>query len=226
MNVGCFLGLEIVQRPNGSISIHQASYTKSILKRFNMENCHSVSTPGDSNQALHKFIDSEQSSKYPYREAVGSLMYLSIATRPDITHAVSIVSRYMENSKIVHVNAVKRIFKYLNETINFGITYSSTMWTPKLIGYSDADHAGDLDTRRSTSGYIFRLNDNLLSWCSERQKSVSISTMEAEYMAASEAVRELIWLVRLLNELLPRDRKERPLFYMDNDQVHKESGVS
>lgn len=158
-------------------------------------------------------------SNYPYRGAVGSLMYLSVGTRPDITHAVGIASRYLENPRIVHENAVKRIFKYLNGTINFGILYTGTDGM-QLIGYSDADHAGDVDSRRSTSGYIFKLGNGLVSWNSERQKSVAISTMEAEYMSASEAVRELVWLKRLLGELL-MEKLDVPQFFMDNESAIK-----
>lgn len=216
MNVGCFLGLEIEQRSDGSIFVHQSNYAKRVLSRFNMENCNPVATPGDSNKILHDFDDSKP-SEYPYREAVGSLMYLSIATRPDITHAVAIASRYLEKPNMAHENAVKRIFKYLKGTINFGIFYASG-GTNKLIGYSDADHAGDIETRRSTSGYIFKLNDGIISWSSERQKSVSISTMEAEYIAASEASKELIWIRRLLCEILANEL-DVPIFYMDNQSA-------
>lgn len=181
-----------------------------------MENCNAVATPGDTNKLLHDFADSK-ASKYPYEEAVGSLMYSSVGTRPDITHAVGMASRYLEKPTIAHENAVKRIFKYLKNTINFGILYSNGNKF-QLIGYSDADHAGDIETRRSTSGYVFKYNDGIISWSSERQKSVSISTMEAEYIAASEATRELVWLNRLLKEILANDMKI-PIFYMDNQSA-------
>ena len=215
-NVGIFLGLEIEQRKDGSIFVHQTSYAKRVLSKFNMENCNSVATPSDSNKILHNFVDSEP-SKYPYREAVGSLMYLSVATRPDITYAVAIASRYLENPTIVHENAVKRIFKYLKGTINLGIFYASG-GENQLIGYSDADHAGDIETRRSTSGYIFKYNDGIISWSSERQKSVSISTMEAEYIAASEATKELVWIKRLLKEIFENELK-MPIYFMDNQSA-------
>lgn len=218
MNVGCFLGLEIEQKSDGSIFVHQTNYAKRVLEKFNMENCNSVATPSDSNKVLHDFADSEP-CKYPYREAVGSLMYLSVATRPDITYAVAIASRYLENPTVVHVNAIKRIFKYLKNTIHFGIFYVSG-GENQLIGYSDADHAGDIETRRSTSGYIFKFNDGVISWSSERQKSVSISTMEAEYIAASEATRELVWIRRLLDEILENDLNV-PLYFMDNQSAIK-----
>lgn len=85
-----------------------------------------------------------------------------------------------------------------------------------FVGYSDADYAGDISTRRSTSGYVFLLGGNNISWCSERQKSVALSTTESKYIAASNAVKELVWLQRLLNELQPNDINE-PMFCMDNE---------
>lgn len=138
MSVGCFLGLQIVQENDGSIFLHQKAYANRISNRFNMGNCNAVTTPSDPNQVLHGFIDSEPSN-YPYREAVGSLMYLSLGTRPDITYSVGIASRHQENPTIVHENAVKRILKYLKGTVNFGITYSSRD-RPELNGYSDSDN--------------------------------------------------------------------------------------
>lgn len=216
MNVDCFLGLQIEQRKNGSIFVHQSTYANRILEKFNMKECNAVATPSDSNKVLHGFADSEP-TKYPYREAVGSLMYLSVATRPDIMYAVAIVSRFLEKPTIVHVKAVKRIFKYLKNTINYGIFYVSG-GESQLIGYSDADHAGDIETRRSTSGYIFKYNDGGIIWSSERQKSVSISTMEAEYIAASEAMKELVWIKRLLEEVMKDDLKI-PMYFKRSKHI-------
>lgn len=216
MDAGCFLGLQIERKSDGSIFIHQSSYASRVLSRFKMENCNGVATPSDTNKVLHDFVDSE-ASKYPYREAVGSLMYLSVGTRPDISHAVAMASRYLEKPTIAHENAVKRIFKYLKNTLNFGILYVSDEKS-QIIGYSDADHAGDIETRRSTSGYAFKYSDGIISWTSERQKSVSISTMEAEYIAASEATRELVWLNRLFGEILAKNVNESILF-MDNQSA-------
>lgn len=215
MDVGCFLGLQIEQRDDG-IFIHQAAYTRRILERFQMEDSNAVMTPGDPNQILHKF-DEAESSSFPYRELIGSLMYLVVATRPDIAHAVGIVSRYMENPTMVHEKAAKKILRYIKGTINFGIFFSDSEDT-KLTGYSDADYAGDPDTRRSTSGYAFMFGESILSWGSERQKSVSLSTTESEYMAASNAVKELIWLRSFMNELLP-DKIKCVSFLMDNQSA-------
>lgn len=216
MEIGCFLGMQIQQNSDGSIFIHQASYTRKILKKFNMENCHPVAVPMDPNQNVHNFADSERSN-YPYRELIGSLMYLSVATRPDISYAIGIVSRYLEKPTIVHETAAKRILKYLAQSIEYGILYR-TDGDGQLNGFSDADYAGDVDSRKSTSGFIFTYNNNIISWCSERQKAVSLSTMESEYVAASNSIRELIWLKAFIGEILSINFKKIN-FFMDNQSA-------
>lgn len=118
--VGCYLGLEIIQKNDGSIFVHQSAYAERVLSRFGMENCNSVATPSDVNQVMYSF-DETQRSTYPYREAVGSLMDLSVGTRPDITYAVGIAIRSLENPTVVHEIHIKRIFIYLRGTINFGL---------------------------------------------------------------------------------------------------------
>lgn len=215
MDIGTFLGLEIKKFDDGSIFIHQTEYAKKVLEKFNMQNCNGVSTPGDPNQVLHRFDESEKST-YPYRELVGSLMYLSIATRPDITHALIVASRYMEQPTLTHERAVKRILKYINKTFNHGIFYSSNQ-TLNLDAYSDANFAGDIDTRRSTSGFVCLYNGPI-SWCSELQKCVSLSTAESEYIAGASCVRELVWLKNIFCEILG-DSKFKINLFMDNESA-------
>lgn len=164
-----------------------------------MEDCKTVATPSDVNQDVDNLCNSE-GIQFPYRECVGSLIYLAIATRPDISFAVGVASRFLENPTSQHVNSVKRILKYLKFTIDYGIHFAPNE-TAQLVGYSDADYAGDKNTRRSTSGFAFFYNGNIISWGSERQKSVALSTTESEYIAASVAIKELIWLKCLLEEL-------------------------
>lgn len=117
-------------------------------------------------------------------------MYLSQITRPDITFAVNLVSRYLEKPLTTHWNAVERIFKYLKGTSNYSLIYNSS-FKLQLYGYSDAHYAGNITTRWSTSGFIFMMNNGIVAWCSQRQKSVALSTTEAEYIAMSQAVQEL-----------------------------------
>lgn len=212
-----YLGLEIDRLNDGGIFLHQCGYVNRILQRFNMVECNAVSTPADANQILYSNPDTTNKINFPYREAIGCLMYLTVATRPDICYAVNLASRFMENPADIHVNSVKRILKYLKGTPNYGIKFKSEN-NLKFCGFSDADYAGDLDSRRSTSGYVFQLGDSIISWCSERQKTVALSTTESEYIAATHAMKELVWLRHLLAELLPR-RNIDPIFYMDNQSA-------
>lgn len=212
----CFLGLEIDQRPDGSIHAHQQGYARKVLDRFNMTDCNAVSTPLDNSQKLGEF-EADGEIDFPYREAVGSLMYLAVATRPDISFAVGSVSRYLEKPAAAHVNAVKRILKYVKGTMDMGIRFEGGN-DLHFCGYSDADYAGDVTTRRSTSGYVFMFGGSVISWGSERQKSVALSTTESEYMAASHAVKELVWLRNLLCELQQK-KLDAPTFYMDNQSA-------
>lgn len=207
----CFLGLEINQRPDG-IHLNQTAYARKILNRFQMMECNAVSVPAEPNQVLC-VNSTDEISSFPYREAIGSLIYLAIATRPDISYAIGSCSRFMEKPSQMHANAVKRILKYVKGTLNFGIYYESNC-DFGLRGYSDADYAGDVDNRRSTLGYAFLYGSCLISWCSAKQRSVTLSTTESEYVAAAEAMKELIWLKRLLKEIAPEDDRW-PQFYMD-----------
>ena len=128
-----------------------------------------------------------------------SLMYAMIATRPDIAFAVGVVSRYMSNLGKKHWEAVKGILRYLKATKNMRICYGSQELSVK--GFTDLDYAGDLDNRRSTPGYVFTLAGGAVSWRSRLQTCVTQFTIEAEYVAASEACKEAIWLGRLVTDL-------------------------
>lgn len=135
--------------------------------------CKPMETPSDTNSKLSINMGSEKSdlkedlSNIPYQEAVGSLLYLSQGTRPDIAFAVNDVSRFNTNYSTAHWKAVKRIFRYLKNTINYKLCYSST-GKNELCGYSDADWASDLDKRRSCTGYVFNLSNGAIAWKSTR----------------------------------------------------------
>jgi hypothetical protein len=136
-----------------------------------------------------------------YRSVIGSLRYL-VNTRPDIAHAVGIVSRFMEKPSSNHWAAVKQILRYIQGTKDFGCCYRAGSNTATLIGYSDSDHAGDVEDRKSTSGQTFFLGKNNVSWSSQKQRSVvALSSCEAEYVAAAAATCQGLWLSRLLGEM-------------------------
>ena len=139
-------------------------------------------------------------SKVPYASTIGSLIYAMVCTRPDIAHAVGVVSRFMSRSGKQHWEAVKWILRYLK-----GLSDTSLYFTGaslKLQGYVDADFAGDIDSRKSTTGFVFTLGGTAISWASNLQKIVTLSTTEAEYVAATKAGKEMIWLHGFLNELV------------------------
>ncbi|KAE8706377.1 hypothetical protein F3Y22_tig00110393pilonHSYRG00025 [Hibiscus syriacus] len=182
-----FIGLEVDHTHEG-IFLCQHKYAKDLLKRFGMLKCKSTSTPMEPNVKIcsHEGKDLEDATMY--RQLVGSLIYLTL-TRPDISYAVGVMSRYMQNPKKPHLEAIRRILRYVKSTIDYGLLYKKAE-DCKLVSYCDVDYAGDHDTRRSTTGYVFKLGSGTISWCSKRQPMVSLSTTEAKYRAASMAAQE------------------------------------
>jgi len=146
----------------------------------------------------------EEMSRMPYASAVGSLMYAMVCTRPDIAQAVGVVSRYMANPSKEHWSTVKRILRYIKGTSHAALCFGGSDFTVR--GYVDSDFAGDLDKRKSTTGYVFTLAGGAVSWISKLQTVVALSTTEAEYMAATQACKEAIWMQRLLEELRHKQR--------------------
>ncbi|XP_062080405.1 secreted RxLR effector protein 161-like [Humulus lupulus] len=139
--------------------------------------------------------------KIPYAEAIGSVMYSMISTRPDIAYAVSVLSRYMENPGEEHWKGVKWLLRYLKETSNLGLKFDKTGLKTHLEGYVDADYASNRDTRKSITSYCFQLNGCCISWKVQLQQVVALSTTEAEFMATTEIFKEAVWLKGILNEI-------------------------
>lgn len=195
-----FVGMEISYEEN-SIFISQTKYIDKILLKFNMNEANTIKTPADPNVKLVS-PTSATNSNVPYREVVGSLLFLAMVSRPDIAYAVGVASRYLDNYNETHWRAVKRILRYIKETRSFGLLFQpNDSYVNKLIGFSDADYAADLDMRRSATGYLFVLNNCTVSWSSKRQQTVSLSTTEAEFIAAAEATKEAMWLRKLLSDI-------------------------
>ncbi|UYV67852.1 hypothetical protein LAZ67_5002251 [Cordylochernes scorpioides] len=211
-----FLGIEIERQPDGSIFINQKAYIKRILEKFNMSQANKVGTPTDNSTVPG---EAEILENVPFREAIGSLMHLSYLTRPDITFALNKVSQKLAAPTKYDWEAVKRIFKYLVGTTEYGIMYQKGHKVGVLESFSDADFAGDPETRRSTSGVVCKLAGGVISWLSQKQRSVSLSTTEAELVAASNTAKEVIWLNRLFSEISPL--KEQPIIKVDNASTIK-----
>lgn len=217
-----FLGLEIEKNVDGSIRMHQEGYARKILNKFKMNECNPVFVPMDPNTMAKSMDQSKEfmsARDMPYRELVGSLMYLAIATRPDISFALSYVSQHLENPSIVHWNALKRILRYIKGTPSHGIKFMMNS-NARLNVYSDADFAGDVATRRSRTGFVVMVGSAPISWCSQKQQTVSLSTTESEYISGSESIRELIWLQTLYSELHPVN-KNVPFLFIDNQSAIK-----
>ena len=157
---------------------------------------------------------SDTMANVPYRSAVGCLMYLMVGTRPDLAAAVGVLSQFAADPCPTHWQALKRVFRYIQGTKTYGIEF--TVDGDALQGYSDADWAGDTESRRSTSGYAFMMNGGCISWRSKKQRTVALSSTEAEYMALSEATQEEVWLKVFLCELGEMAMDEAVKMYEDN----------
>jgi hypothetical protein len=202
------LGMEIRRdREARKLWLSQKNYIRKVLENFSMLDAKLVSTPLanhfrlSSNQCPKNVEEIEDMTRVPYASAVGCLMYAMVCTRPDLAHAVSIISRYMANPGREHWNAVKWIFRYLKGTAEHGILFSRQPGTNSVIGYVDANYAGDVDDRRSTTGYLFTLLGGPICWKSTLQSIVAMSTIEVEYMAVAEAAKEALWLKGLVKVL-------------------------
>ena len=194
-----FVGMQIKRnREKKEMIIHQSAYIQQVINKFGMSDAKSISVPADPNVILESSDESVSVSELPYRQLVGSLMYIAIVSRPDIGFAVNILSRFLSKYNHVHWRAAKRVVAYLIGTANLGIGYQCVSDT--LVRYSDSDYARCTETRRSTTGYVFFLAGGPVTWTSHRQKLVTLSTTESEYVAAAAAVKEAVWLRILLNE--------------------------
>ncbi|KAL2328979.1 hypothetical protein Fmac_022406 [Flemingia macrophylla] len=134
-----------------------------------------------------------------YKQLVGSLMYIT-TTRPDMMFSVSLISRFMSQPTQMHMQAAKRVLRYLQGTVNFGILYKKG-GNEELLGYTDNDYAGDLEDRKSTSGYVFLMSNGAVAWSSKKQPIVTLSTTEAEFVAAAACACQAVWMRRILKEL-------------------------
>ena len=193
------LGVNIHIDDNGIVLCQRQSLLR-LLEKYGLSDANTVSTPLDCNSKLVKDDDSSKlADPSKYQSMAGSLLHAARATRPDIAHAVGTVSKFNSAPTEVHMKAVKRIFRYLKGTIDLSLRYNAT--GEKLYGYSDADWASDADDRHSTSGNVFLMAGGAISWLSQKQTTVALSTAEAEYMALGSAAQEAIWLRHLLSDL-------------------------
>jgi hypothetical protein len=212
-----FLGIEFNCFQDESYAMSQEKYIDAILNRFSMNDCKPVATPMNNEISLTKATEEEHKEfvkqGFHYRQAVGSLVYLAMSTRPDISFALSKLSQFLENTSMSHVMALKRVLRYLKGTKDYKLVFSRS--DGKLNGYTDSDWAGDTEDRRSTSGYIFTLGSAPVSWKKRKQPTVALSSCEAEYMALTEATKEALYL-RTLCKTFSFDQLEKTVILCDN----------
>ena len=207
-----FLGLAVTHHPGG-LFLSQRKYASEIIERTGMTSCKPTATPVDTKSKLSTSSGSPYKDPTQYRRLAGALQYLTF-TRPDISYVVQQVCLHMHDLKDEHMNSLKRILRYLQGTLDHGLhLYKSSVYG--LISYTDADWGGCPDTRRSTSGYCIFLGDNLISWSSKRQPTLSRSSAEAEYREVANVVSESCWIRNLLLELHCPIRKAT-LVHCDN----------
>jgi hypothetical protein len=187
-----------------------------------MEACNGVSTPIEPNlQLLNNESEATPENRLLYQQAIGKIIYAMLGTRPDLAFTVSVLSSFCSNPSPKHAIAVQRVFRYLRKTADTGITYSGTQEPSNSLGYTDSDWAGNLDSRKSTSGYVFILFGGATSWKSSRQSIVAMSSTEAEYIACSEAAKEALWLQRLLGEIQRTPIRKAQTLFADNQGAIK-----
>ena len=194
-----YLGIEVSQKKCG-ISLRQTAYAKKILEQFGLLDCNPVTSPMEPKLKVKKDEDGEKVDPTEYRRVVGCLRYLT-HTRPDLSYAVGIASRFMEQPTTLHFQVVKHILRYVKGTVDYGLNYGKGREIEDLVGFTDSDLGGDAVGSKSTSGMIFYLRKNPVSWQYQKQKTDALSTCEAEFMAATVAACQAIWLENLMKEL-------------------------
>lgn len=209
------LGIKIRRdRSRRLLHLSQESYLQSVLDRFGMEHSNHVSSPLLNSTRLAPATPEDHAahSDFPYREIVGCLNHAAINTRPDISHAVSQLAQHSSSYGLIHITAAKHLLRYIKGTLDRGMSFGKhDVPTRQLSGFADADYANDITTRRSTTGYTISLGGSTVCWRSRRQRSVALSTTEAEYMSMGDCAKHLLWFRRLLYILTMQEVPTTPI---------------
>ncbi|CAL8095938.1 unnamed protein product [Orchesella dallaii] len=214
--VETFVGINVQRDDDGGIFLGQKGFINSLLIKFNMQDCNQASVPMQPNLDLSPAENIE--TEYPFRQLIGSLLFLSRTTRPDIAFAVARLSQFTTCFDERHWTYGKHVLRYLKGTQDYGLYYGPDQTTIILTGYTDSDYAGDRNDRKSTSGYVFFLNEAPISWRSCKQDGISLSTTEAEYKALSSGAKEAAWIRRLVEEL-GYEQPEPTEIFVDNQSA-------
>ena len=193
-----YLGIEVLQGEDG-IVLKQDRYARRILEET-VASCNSTHVPMEMNSKFSKAPEERRVDEKEYRRSVGCLRYL-LHTRPDLSFAVGVLSRYMQEPKVSHGEALKQVLRYLCGTCTLGLRFQRGK-DLKLEGYSDSLHNVDIDDGKSMTGHVFYFGNSHITWCSTKQEIVALSSCEAEFMAATEAAKQAIWLQELMSEVV------------------------
>ncbi|KAI3739706.1 hypothetical protein L2E82_30117 [Cichorium intybus] len=207
-----YLGIE-VQQAKGDILISQVGYAKKVLQAAGTGDCNPIKYPMEQRLGITKDEEGIPVDATNYRRIIGSLRYLT-HRRPDISYSVGVVSRFMESPKESHLKAVKHILRYIKGTVDYGLVYKKG-GDRKLVGFSDSSYGTDLDDRKGTTGTVFYFSGKIISWSSQKQQTVALSSCEAEFMATTEAACQALWLRSLLKDLTGW-KEEIVKLYVDN----------
>jgi hypothetical protein len=211
-----YLGIEVKQGRR-SIELRQSAYAIKLLDKAGMGRCNACATPMEVRPKLSKNGTSPVVDATLYRSLIGSLRYL-LHTRLELTFAVGYLSRFMEEPRQEHMAAMKQMLRYIKGTYDYGLFYTNDGGKLNLLGYSDSDMAGDVDDQKSTTGVIFFLGGNPVTWLSQKQRVVALSSCEAEFIAGASAACQAVWLRRLLGDIVGASVPP-PVLKMDNQSA-------
>lgn len=199
--IDSFLGIQVERNSDGvSIALSQSRYMRNMVKKFCMDDCKAAATPMENGLSL-AIGDKEKLTKQPYRELIGCLTYATQTTRPDLCASTNYFSRFQGCCTDEHFVYAKRILRYIQGTADMKMVYRRNAEADILTGYADSDWAGDKTDRKSTSGYVFKVFGNTISWLTQKQPTIALSSTEAEYYALGMAICEAMWLRSLLVEI-------------------------
>ena len=207
-----YLGIEVTQN-GGDISIKQSAYATKILKEVGMMDCNETLIPMDPGTKLTKNTEGTMVNSTEYRSLIGSLRYL-LHTRPDLSYSIGLLSRFMQEPKEQHMKAIRQVLRYVKGTINYGITYKHNGGN-KIQGFSDSSYGVNTQEGKGTTGIIFYYGDSPISWSTQKQATVALSSCESEFIAATAAATQALWLKRLLSRLT-HSKEEKVIIMVDN----------
>ncbi|GJS18526.1 ribonuclease H-like domain, reverse transcriptase, RNA-dependent DNA polymerase [Tanacetum coccineum] len=207
-----YLGIEVTQT-NGDISIKQSAYASKILKEAGMIDCNETLIPMDPGTRLTKITEGTMVNSTEYRSLIGCLRYL-LHTRPDLSYSVGLLSRSMQEPREQHMKAIKQVLRYVKGTKDYGITYMHNEGN-KIHGYSDSSYGVNTTEGKGTTGIIFYYGESPISWSTQKQATVALSSCESEFIAATAATTQALWLKRLLSKLT-HTQEEKVTIQVDN----------